>query len=147
VKRIVLPVAALVALSLSTSAVVADLKLCNQTPSRVGIAVAYLDPQSKDRKSYVAEGWWTVPAQTCRTLLKGELKGRFYYLHAIDYDRDGKWAGDQQLCTSDQKFTIKQVPDCEKQGHKKIGFIEIDIGESTDWTIRLTDPVETAKKK
>lgn len=146
-KRILLPGASLLAWWLSASAASADLKLCNQTPSRVGIAVGYLDPASKDRKTYVAEGWWTVPAQTCRTLLKGELKGRFYYLHAVDYDRDGKWAGEQQLCTAEQKFTIKQVPDCEKQGHKKIGFIEIDIGESTDWTIRLTDPVEVAKKK
>ena len=121
----------------------ADLKLCNQTPSRVGVAVGYLDPTQKDGKGWITEGWWNVASKTCETLLKGTLQGRFYYVHAIDYDRGGEWAGSSILCTADKKFTIKSVPDCPKEGYKRTGLFEVDTGESADWTVRLADPGES----
>ena len=62
----------------------ADLKLCNMTASRVGVAIGY-----KDDKGWVSEGWWNVAAQTCEVLLKGSLVARYYYIHALDYDRGG----------------------------------------------------------
>ena len=121
----------------------ADLKLCNQTPSRVGVSVGYLDPAQKDGKGWITEGWWNVASKTCETLLKGTLQGRFYYVHAIDYDRGGEWAGSSFMCTADKKFTIKSVPDCMKEGYKRTGFFEVDTGESADWTVRLADPGES----
>ena len=124
----------------------ADLKLCNQTPSRVGVAVGYLDPAQKDGKGWVTEGWWNVASKTCETLLKGTLQGRFYYVHAVDYDRGGEWAGSSFLCTADKKFTIKSVPDCPKEGYKRTGFFEVDTGESADWTVRLADPGESGAR-
>lgn len=124
----------------------ADLKLCNQTPSRVGVAVGYLDPGQKDGKGWITEGWWNVASKTCETLLKGTLQGRFYYVHAVDYDRGGEWSGTAFMCTADKKFTIKSVPDCGKDGYKRTGFFEVDTGESADWTIRLADPGESGAK-
>ena len=44
----------------------ADLRLCNMTPSRVGIALGYRDAQG-----WVTEGWWNLNARGCETLLKG----------------------------------------------------------------------------
>ncbi len=38
----------------------ADLKLCNKTESRVGVALGY-----KDKQGWVTEGWWTVEPQKC----------------------------------------------------------------------------------
>ncbi|WP_374333643.1 DUF1036 domain-containing protein, partial [Aestuariivirga sp.] len=32
----------------------ADLKLCNKTESRVGVALGY-----KDKEGWATEGWWT----------------------------------------------------------------------------------------
>ena len=66
----------------------ADLKLCNTTSSRVGVAIGY-----KDAEGWATEGWWNIASHTCETLLKGVLIGRFYYIHAVDYDRGGEWAG------------------------------------------------------
>ena len=63
----------------------ADLKLCNTTASRVGVAIGY-----KDAEGWATEGWWNIASHTCETLLKGVLIGRFYYIHAIDYDRGGR---------------------------------------------------------
>ena len=83
--------------SLLASPARADLKLCNTTSSRIGVAIGYQDPNG-----WTTEGWWNVAPQTCETLYKGTLSSRFYYIHAIDYDRGGEWAGKSVMCTSDK---------------------------------------------
>ena len=123
------------------AAALADLKLCNATSSRIGVAIGY-----QDGKGWATEGWWNISSQTCETLLKGTLQGRFYYVHAIDYDRGGEWAGGSFMCTADKKFTLKNVPDCPKEGYRRTGFFEVDTGESADWTVRLADPGESAAR-
>jgi len=60
----------------------ADFRLCNNTGSRVGVALGY-----KDGEGWITEGWWNVSARTCDTLLRGELVARYYYIYAVDYDR------------------------------------------------------------
>jgi uncharacterized membrane protein len=116
----------------------ADLKLCNTTSSRVGVAIGY-----KDEKGWVSEGWWNVASQTCEVLLKGTLVARYYYIHAVDYDRGGEWGGSAFMCTGDKAFTIRGVEDCAGRNYKKSGFFEVDTNEERDWTVRLTDPGET----
>src|SRR4051812_7964144 len=64
----------------------ADLKMCNNTASRVGVAIGY-----KDKDGWASEGWWTIEAQKCMTLLKGALIARYYYVYAIDYEKGGSW--------------------------------------------------------
>lgn len=118
----------------------ADLKLCNTTSSRVGVAIGY-----KDAEGWATEGWWNIASHTCETLLKGALIGRYYYIHAVDYDRGGEWAGSLNMCTDDKSFTIRDVKDCVKRNYKRTGFFEVDTGEERDWTVRLTDPEDEAK--
>lgn len=113
------------------------LRLCNTTGSRVGVAIGY-----KDSNGWATEGWWNVASHTCETLLKGNLIARYYYIHAIDYDRGGEWAGKAFLCTDDKAFTIRGTGECTKRGYKRTGFFEIDTGEERGWTVRLTDPAE-----
>jgi len=112
----------------------ADLKLCNMTTSRIGVAIGY-----KDNDGWVSEGWWNVAQQDCEILLKGDLIARFYYVHAVDYDRGGEWSGDAFMCTDDKAFTIRGVQDCEGRGYSRTGFFEVDTEEEADWTIRMTD--------
>ncbi|HKG00036.1 MAG TPA: DUF1036 domain-containing protein, partial [Xanthobacteraceae bacterium] len=59
----------------------ADFRLCNNTGSRVGVAVGY-----KDNDGWTTEGWWNLSARSCETLLRGGLVARFYYIYAVDYD-------------------------------------------------------------
>ena len=113
----------------------ADLKLCNTTASRVGVAIGY-----KDAEGWATEGWWNIPAHACETLLKGVLIAQVYYIHAVDYDRGGEWGGSLYMCTDDKSFTIRDTKDCVKRGYKRTGFFEVDTGEERDWTVRLTDP-------
>ena len=133
-------VAVLVVGSFLASAAHADLKLCNTTTSRIGVAIGYQDPSG-----WTTEGWWNIAAQTCETLYKGTLSSRFYYIHAIDYDRGGEWAGKSFMCTAEKSFTIRGVQDCGRRGYKSTGFFEVDTQETKDWTIRLTDPSERGR--
>ncbi len=123
----------------------ADLKICNMTASRIGVAIGY-----KDKKSWISEGWWNVASNACETLLKGDLDGRFYYIHAVDYDRGGHWDEKNgiasRLCTKDNKFTIRGKTECVKRGFNQEWFFEVDTGEEFDWTVRLTDTVPSGTK-
>lgn len=119
----------------------ADLKLCNTTGSRVGVAIGY-----KDQEGWASEGWWNVGPQSCETLLKGNLIARYYYIHAVDYDRGGEWAGSSYMCTDDKAFTVRGVDDCVKRNYKRTGFFEVDTTEERDWTVRLTDPDQDETK-
>ena len=117
----------------------ADLKLCNSTGSRVGVAIGY-----QDKEGWATEGWWNIASQTCETLLKGDVPSRFIYVHAVDYDQGGEWVGKNFMCTNDKSFAIRGVQDCSDRGYKRTGFFEVDTGDAKDWTIRLTDPDEGA---
>jgi uncharacterized membrane protein len=115
----------------------ADLKLCNTTASRIGVAIGY-----QDANGWTTEGWWNIAAQTCEVLYKGPLSSRFYYIHAVDYDRGGEWVGESRMCTTDKTFTIRGVQDCARRGYKETKFFEVDTQEAKDWTIRLVDQSE-----
>ena len=136
----VLRTTAAVALLATASAARADLKLCNATSSRLGVAIGY-----PDQKGWATEGWWNIPAQTCETLLK-TMPSRFIYVHAVDYDRSGEWGGTNMMCTSDRSFLIRNAKDCPKRGYKRAGFFEVDTGEAKDGTVRLTDPNDSGAK-
>jgi uncharacterized membrane protein len=120
----------------------ADLKLCNSTSSRVGVSIGY-----QDNDGWATEGWWNIASQTCETLLKGPVPSRFIYVHAVDYDRGGQWAGRNDMCTGDKSFAIRGVQECDKRGYKRTGFFEVDTGDAKEWTVRLTDPDPGTAKK
>ena len=123
----------------------ADLRLCNTTSGRIGVAIGYKDASVA---GWATEGWWNIAAKTCETIYKGALSGRYYYIHAVDYDRGGEWGGQTFMCTADKTFTIKGVQDCPKRGYSRTGFYEVDTGvDAKDWTIRLTEPGEGGKVK
>ncbi len=115
----------------------ADFRLCNNTSSRVGIALGY-----KDAEGWTTEGWWNVSSRSCETLLKGTLVARFYYIYALDYDRGGEWSGQAFMCSRDKEFTIKGTENCLARGFDRTGFFEVDTGEQRAWTVQLTDANE-----
>ncbi|MGN6749689.1 MAG: DUF1036 domain-containing protein [Xanthobacteraceae bacterium] len=124
-----------------TGPAAADFRLCNNTASRVGIAIGY-----KDNDGWTTEGWWNLPARSCETVLKGNLVARFYYVYAIDYDRGGEWMGQAYMCTRDKEFTIRGIGDCLARGYDRSGFFEVDTGEQRAWTVQLTESSEQPKQ-
>src|SRR6202795_1550704 len=130
------------ALAASARPAAADFRLCNNTPSRVGVAVGY-----KDADGWTTEGWWNLPSRTCETVLKGNLVARYYYVYALDYDRGGEWTGRAYMCTRDREFTIRGIGDCLAHGYDRTGFFEVDTGEQRAWTVQLTESAEQPAQK
>jgi uncharacterized membrane protein len=131
------PVLALAVSCLWNSSAAADFRLCNNTSSRVGIALGY-----KDAEGWTTEGWWNVSSRSCETLLRGTLVARFYYIYALDYDRGGEWSGQAFMCSRDKEFTIKGTENCLARGFDRTGFFEVDTGEQRAWTVQLTESNE-----
>lgn len=125
------------ALLVTADSAKADFRLCNNTGSRVGISLGY-----KEGDGWTTEGWWTLAARSCDTLLKGSLVARFYYIYAVDYDRGGEWSGKAYMCTRDKEFTIRGIDDCLARGYDRTGFFEVDTGEQRSWTVQLTESSE-----
>jgi uncharacterized membrane protein len=136
-----LPVLALALACLSASPAAADFRLCNNTSSRVGIALGY-----KDAEGWTTEGWWNVSSRACETLLRGTLVARYYYIYALDYDRGGEWSGQAFMCSRDKEFTIKGTDNCLARGFDRTGFFEVDTGEQRAWTVQLTETNEQPPK-
>jgi uncharacterized membrane protein len=132
-----LPALALAGMCLWSNPAAADFRLCNNTSSRVGIALGY-----KDAEGWTTEGWWNVSSRACETLLRGTLVARFYYIYALDYDRGGEWSGQAFMCSRDKEFTIKGTENCLARGFDRTGFFEVDTGEQRAWTVQLTETNE-----
>ena len=132
-----IPLLALVVMGLWSNPAAADFRLCNNTSSRVGIALGY-----KDAEGWTTEGWWNISSRSCETLLRGTLVARYYYIYAIDYDRGGEWSGQAFMCSRDKEFTIRGTEDCLARGYDRTGFFEVDTGEQRAWTVQLTDANE-----
>ena len=132
-----MPMLALAAACLWSSPAAADFRLCNNTSSRVGIALGY-----KDAEGWTTEGWWNVSSRSCETLLRGTLVARYYYIYALDYDRGGEWSGQAFMCSRDKEFTIKGTENCLARGYDRTGFFEVDTGEQRAWTVQLTEANE-----
>src|ERR1043166_3845064 len=125
-----------------TGHAMADFRLCNNTGSRVGIALGY-----KDQEGWATEGWWNLSARSCETLVKGQLVARFYYVHAVDYDRGGEWSGKAFMCTRDKEFTIRGIEDCLARGYDRAVFCEVDPSEQLSWTVQLPESPDQAPQQ
>src|SRR5450755_4500754 len=96
-----IPALVLAVMCLWNNPAAADFRLCNNTSSRVGIALGF-----KDAEAWTTEGWWNVSSRACETLLRGTLVARFYYISALDYDRGGERSGQALLCPRDKASTL-----------------------------------------
>jgi uncharacterized membrane protein len=121
-------------LVLSSSVAQADFRVCNATPSLVGVAIGY-----RAKSGWVTEGWWHVDPSTCKTLIEGSLSSRYYYLYAEDAERGGRWDGPVNMCIAEKEFKISGVQDCFARGFQRAGFQEYDTGEQASWMVQLTD--------
>jgi len=137
---LILTVLAAIAAGATATPAAADFRLCNNTGSRVGVAVGY-----KDADGWTTEGWWNIASRTCETLLRGALVARYYYIYAVDYDHGGEWSGQAFMCTRDKEFTVRGTEDCLARGLDRTGFFEVDTGEQQSWTVQLTEVGEQSR--
>ncbi|MER0239452.1 DUF1036 domain-containing protein [Fulvimarina sp. MAC8] len=113
----------------------ADFRVCNGTSNLVGVAIGY-----RAEAGWTSEGWWRIPAESCKPLITGQLKSRYYYLYAEDANGEARWAGEINLCVAENEFRIAGVSECLKRGYQRMGFREFDTGEQESWMVQLTEP-------
>ncbi|MCQ0987587.1 DUF1036 domain-containing protein [Jiella sp. LLJ827] len=123
---------------LSATSAKADFRVCNGTQSLVGVAIGY-----RAEAGWTTEGWWRIPATTCKSIIEGPLSSRFYYLYAEDADGRSRWAGPINLCIAENEFKITGVEECLKRGYQRMGFREYDTGEQASWMVQLTEAPRT----
>src|ERR1700761_8172910 len=112
----------------------AGFSICNKTGQDVRTAFGRFDGTN-----WTSEGWWTVKAGGCTTLLTGPLQGRFYYLYATD-GAAGIWDGKTRFCVAREKrFKSVGRADCARRGFDRRGFFEVDTGKKPDWTQTLSN--------
>lgn len=115
----------------------ADFRLCNNSSSRVSVALAYTDGET-----WISEGWWNLKPSACEILVRGPLAAEYYYVYAMD-EHGGEWKGKAFMCTRDREFRIIGREDCFVRGFDRTGFFEVDTGkEARNWTVQLTDSTE-----
>ena len=112
----------------------ADLKVCNDTTSLVGVSVGY-----RLAEGWITEGWWRIPSKVCTSVIEGDLSSRYFYLHAEEAESGGKWRGPVFMCTSNKEFKIEGVKDCFARGFERTGFFEVDTADQKNWQVRLSE--------
>ena len=109
----------------------AALEFCNQTEGNRSVAVAY-----SENKRWTSEGWWIVKPGECKSIVKGNLKQRYYYYRAttpgVSFKGDGYF-----FCTDPKPFTIVGDKNCQGRGYDRANFRKIDTGKSSK-TFKLT---------
>jgi uncharacterized membrane protein len=120
---------------------VAGLKICNNSGEYRNLAIGY-----KAGKAWVSEGWWKLENGECTTVVKQDLKNRFFYYRATT--RKGEFVDDgYNMCSSPKAFTIEGDKQCKKRGYERTGFAKIDTGpKSKSFTFSIK-PQQSALKK
>ena len=112
----------------------ADFAVCNKSQNAAVVAIAF-----KRGGDWHSEGWWRVQPQQCRTMIKGPLKSRIYYLHAAHQGVDGDWDGSKWFCVRQGNFSLRGRTDCRQRGLGHAGFFEVDTGRKLTWVQNLSD--------
>jgi uncharacterized membrane protein len=123
----------------------ADLTFCNRSDATMHLALGVL----KRDDGWTSQGWWSLAAGECRTLVHG-LPARVYYAFAID-ERGRSWsaAPDQRggwFCISPDSFALRnqdyeddgRTVRCESGDLKAKQFLIVNTGNSTHYTHTFT---------
>ena len=149
----IVPISILMPL-LSAKPSLAELKVRNDSPNKMQIAIGHKMHQSLDCcngseyadsvckkgcRSWVSTGWHTVNPGEERTILNRDLRyNNHYYYYASSVDRNGRlleWKGNTPFCVSSRAFKIFQNSprDCSRREN----FREFKTGEYKDFTLTL----------
>ncbi|WP_293574810.1 DUF1036 domain-containing protein [Phaeobacter sp.] len=96
------------------------LKVCNDTPVRQSISLAY-----RDDGRWISYGWWDIPSGDCRAVVEQPLQNRFYYFRS---ESPGWEFLDERIgfCIAPDDFTIYGDHDCGVRGYIAGSFAKID---------------------
>lgn len=126
-------VLALVTVLLMPTSASAWLKVCNNTDTRVNVAIAYASKGapgvSTSHTSVIIEGWWVFTPGECAQV-KGDLNTRDHWIYYYAHNRHGKsWGGSSMLCVTTKEFKLQDGfgrDRCPAPGYRLEGFGRAD---------------------
>jgi uncharacterized membrane protein len=108
----------------------AELNLCNKTNSQVFTAVGF-----QENGRWVSSGWWTLDPEECKTVISGNLKNKYYYVHGQTPERNLVWGDSYEYCVTQQPFNSIPKGNCSERSER---FFQVDTGDYSSFTQNLT---------
>lgn len=117
----------------------------NSTPNPVWVAVGYYDPDCSPI-TYSKAGWYRITPGRRMLLVTGSSVNQTYYYYA--YDQFGNtWSGDFPTYVPSTAFNMCWIERCQGTGCREVGFDEVNVGNSQNYTITLVEAAGAAKSK
>jgi uncharacterized membrane protein len=114
----------------------AEFRVCNQTLSLFNLAIGY----PIQDELFETEGWWTLAANSCTSLIKEPLKASYYYLYGTDIYGEPAIVGSTEMCVAaKQQFIIPDQKDCWVRGYEQARFLEVDTRNASSWTVFIRE--------
>ncbi len=84
----------------------ADLRMCNDTRSKVWVAIAHAkkDPpgvSTGQHRGVTVEGWWALSPSQCALVSKVDTSRNWVYYYAQADNNEHEWVGSGWLCVRD----------------------------------------------
>lgn len=117
------------------------LTLCNSYPSTLWASIMFYSPETcgGDGGDFEMMGWWRIEPGSCSLVYANDLDNRFWYYFA--HAADGTvWAGPFGANVPRSAFVGEcfGAPRVSGSDFERIGYRELDIGDSDDFTLTLT---------
>ena len=123
----------LILFTFPATAAFAQFAVCNQSLDVVNVAIG-----REVDKEFESEGWWTIGANQCSTVIREPLDSRYLYVFASDAFDQPVTYGTTHLCVAPRRFSIRGPDGCFVRGFSQVGFFEVDTQAMTRWTLFLT---------
>jgi uncharacterized membrane protein len=129
----------------SSNAAHATLSFCNETGTKVFIAIAVgqKDPPGVSTGGdlgVAVEGWKVFAHGECSKVSDADAAGSWVYFYAEGPNQDRTWQGSARLCVPKKAFKNDQSflhgKDSCKPGFRSVGFVRIDA-DKKNWTEHL----------
>ncbi len=115
----------------------AEFTVCNQTLDVVNVAVGQ-EVADRSGPFWQTEGWWTVGANQCVNVIRGELLNRYIYVYAVDVFGQPLLRGTTDMWVGPRRFEIRGSEECWVRGHSEVPFYEVDTQKTERWTLFLS---------
>jgi uncharacterized membrane protein len=110
----------------------AQFQVCNQTLDLANVAIG-----QAAGAGFETRGWWKIGPNQCATVIRKPIGSRYLYVFSTDIFGRELLSGTVPLCIAPDRFVIEGESDCAVRGFVEAHFIEVDTGETADWTLFL----------
>ena len=112
--------------------VIADLQYCNNTDIELLAAVGEFD-----NEKYMSTGWFFLPPQSCRIVLRKQLSYEIYWAFAVNPEKSYKTAGTEKFCISNREDfnQLNRTDNCDNSHQQREAFVPIQVYYSENYRV------------